>query len=105
VRRLQQSPDCGKIAKQSTAVFSLHQHIIMKTPDLTPAQRVIAAFGGVRETARVLDRNASSVSRWQLSKAEGGTDGRIPSGVQARVLAEAKARGLDLSPGDLIAGW
>lgn len=74
----------------------------MNETKLSPAQRVIAAFGGIRAVARAVDRNPTTVLRWRMSKEEGGTGGRIPSTMQERVLAEAKARGLDLTPADLI---
>jgi hypothetical protein len=68
----------------------------------TPADRVIEAFGGVRETARILDRNASSVSRWRKPLGEGGTGGYVPTGLLATVLREAKKRRVDLTAADLI---
>ena len=71
--------------------------------ELTPAQRVIAAFGGVRPTARIIGRSSSSVSRWQKPRAEGGTDGRIPASLQGKVLAYAVANGIPLTADQLIA--
>lgn len=68
----------------------------------TPADKVIAAFGGVRKTACILKRNASSVSRWRKPVEEGGTGGRVPSNVQTAALEAAQELGVDLSPGDLI---
>ena len=37
----------------------------------TPAEIVINKLGGVRETARLLDRSPSSIVRWQKAKHEG----------------------------------
>ena len=71
-------------------------------PVKTPADRVIAAFGGVRATARVGKRNPSSVARWRMSKERFGTDGRVPSACQEALLLEARARGLPLTAEDLI---
>lgn len=68
----------------------------------TPAEKVITLFGGVRPLARELGRNPSSVLRWRRPKSEGGTGGAVPSAMQGRVLALAKARGLPLSAEDLI---
>lgn len=69
----------------------------------TPASRVIKAFGGVRETARVLDISSSTVSRWQKDREEGGTGGRVPTKHQSAVLKHSEDRGLGLTPADLIA--
>jgi hypothetical protein len=67
------------------------------SPRFNPAQVVIAAFGGVRSTARVLDLDASAVSRWQLT-------GRVPTGWQRRILEHAWRSGVDLTAHDLIFG-
>ena len=68
----------------------------------TPADKVITLFGGVRPLARELGRDPASVVRWRKSKNEGGTGGAIPSAMQGKVLALAKARGLPLTADDLI---
>lgn len=68
----------------------------------SPADKVIAAFHGVRATARALGRNPSSISRWRKCREDGGTDGRVPSNLQEAVLREARSRGLALSADDLI---
>ena len=73
-----------------------------QTPVETPADKCIAAFGGVRALARELGRNQSSISRWRMPKEEGGTGGAIPTSMQGRVLALARARGLSLVAEDLI---
>ena len=69
----------------------------------TPADRVIAAFQGVRATARVLNISSSTVSRWQKDRDEGGTGGRVPTKHQAKILSEARERGLTLTAEELIA--
>lgn len=74
----------------------------MQTP-ATPAARVIKAFGGVRETARVLDISSSTVSRWQKPREEGGTGGRVPTKHQAKVLEHSAAKGFGLTADQLIA--
>lgn len=68
----------------------------------TPADTVIAAFGGVRSLARDLGRNPSSVSRWRKPRAEGGTGGAVPTTVQGVILRLAEQRGLPLTADDLI---
>jgi transposase len=72
------------------------------TPITTPAARVIKAFSGVRETARILGISSSTVSRWQKPRDEGGTGGRIPTKHQTALLKEAQERGVELTPADLI---
>jgi transposase-like protein len=69
---------------------------------VTPAQKVIDLFGGVRPLARELGRNPTSIVRWRRAKTEGGTGGAVPSSMQGRLLALAKARGLPLAAEDLI---
>ncbi len=71
---------------------------------LTPAAYVIRTFGGVRKTARIIGRDPSSVSMWNKSREDRGTDGNIPSLAQHKILEEAKALGLDITPDDLILG-
>ena len=75
----------------------------IKDPDPeTPADKCIAAFGGIRSLARALDRNPSSIVRWRRSKDEGGSAGAVPSGLQGRILALAQERGLGITAEDLI---
>lgn len=69
----------------------------------TPAERVISAFGGVRATARIIERSSSTVSRWQKPRDQGGTGGRVPSSAQGVLLAHARANGIALTAEDLIA--
>jgi transposase-like protein len=69
---------------------------------MSPADKVIAAFGGVRATARALDLNSSSVSRWRMAKEKRGLDGRVPSTKQSAILRISRERGLGLTADDLI---
>ena len=69
----------------------------------TPADRVIAAFGGIRATARLVGRNPTSVQRWRKPRERGGTGGCVPTAVQGRLLALARERGIPLEAADLIA--
>ncbi len=69
---------------------------------MTPADKVIEAFGGVRATARALGINSSSVSRWRMPADRRGLDGRVPSIHQAKILRLARAAGLNITPADLI---
>lgn len=68
----------------------------------SPAERVIEAFGGVNETARIVGRCPSSVSRWKKAYGEGGTNGLVPPILQGTILREAKKRGVALTAEDLI---
>ncbi len=69
---------------------------------MSPADKVIAAFGGVRATARALDINSSSVSRWRMPADKRGLGGRVPSVQQGKILRLARERGLGLRAEDLI---
>lgn len=68
----------------------------------TPAEKAISAFGGVRALGRAIGRNGSSISRWTKPREDGGTGGRVPTSIQAELLAEARRQGLDLTAEDLI---
>ncbi len=69
---------------------------------MSPAQKVIKAFGGVRATARALGLNSSSVSRWDAPREKRGLSGRVPSVHQAKILRLAKRGGLKIAASDLI---
>jgi hypothetical protein len=64
---------------------------------IPPAKVVVSALGGVRAAARLLECDASTVSRWQVS-------GRVPSSWQRRVLELAWSKGIDLTAHDVIFG-
>jgi transposase len=69
-----------------------------------PADYVISQFKGVRATARALGRHPSTVSRWQRTKDERGTDGQIPRQVMSKILAKARELKLDITVQDLLLG-
>lgn len=69
---------------------------------MSPADKVIHAFGGVRAVARALGVNSSSVSRWRMPAERRGLDGRVPSRHQARILQIARDSGMALAAEDLI---
>jgi transposase-like protein len=69
---------------------------------MSPAEKVISAFGGVRATARALNINSSSVARWRMPADKRGLDGRVPSVHQAVILRLAREAGLDITAADLI---
>lgn len=64
---------------------------------ILPGPLVVSLFGGVRKLARLLEVDASTVSRWQST-------GRIPSGMQRQVLQLAWDHGLDLTAHDIVWG-
>lgn len=70
---------------------------------MTPAEKAIAAFGGVRRLSVAIGRNPSSVSRWCLPIGKGGTGGYIPARVQLRVIEAAKRDGVRFTAEDLLA--
>jgi hypothetical protein len=65
---------------------------------MEPAQTVINKCGGFAAAAEMAERSEVRVRRWTYSKDKGGTGGLIPAESQVRLLAAAKARGLDLRP-------
>lgn len=62
---------------------------------MNSAQRIIAKFGGQSPLAAALDRPPSTVQYW----AKVGT---IPAKWQGKILAVARARGIDVYPGDFV---
>ena len=68
---------------------------------LSPAEYVIRTIGGVRKTARAINRAPSSVSAWRYKK---GIGGDVPRNAQKSILAYARARRLDITAADLIIG-
>ena len=61
----------------------------------TPYEVLISEFGGVRELARQVGRNAGSVSKWRKQ-------GTIPSSIQRKVLETAWAKGIKISAHEII---
>lgn len=68
----------------------------------SPAEKVIAAFRGVRAVARAVNRNPSTVSRWPKPRDQGGLGGCVPTGLQGVILEKAREAGLSLTAEDLI---
>jgi hypothetical protein len=66
---------------------------------LTPAKTVIDICGGPRATAELAGVHVANVYRWAYpTDRRGGRGGLIPSRQQAKLLSEARARGIDLRP-------
>lgn len=64
---------------------------------LSPVEYVCKLFGGVRKVAPLAKVTPGTVSRWSRN-------GRMTVRAQLALLEEAKARGLDLKPDDLVVG-
>jgi DNA-binding transcriptional regulator YdaS (Cro superfamily) len=69
---------------------------------MSPAERVVQAFGSAHAVARALGLNPSSVVRWRLPREQRGLDGRVPSRHQATILRIARESGLHITADDLI---
>lgn len=68
----------------------------------TPAHIVLRRFGGPRAVAAIVGLSVSRVYRWTRPRDCGGTDGLIPAKHQPVLLAAARARGIRLTPADLV---
>lgn len=66
---------------------------------LNPAEYVIHIFGGVRATARALNKTPSTISKWQRQN-----NGIIPSSNLQTIIDKAKELNLDITPDDLVYG-
>lgn len=74
---------------------------------MSPATKVIRAFGGVRPLARLMSEaghpvSASGVCQWARPVARGGRGGLVPSRHHRILLRLAKREGISLKPEDLI---
>ena len=63
----------------------------------TPYELCIEEFGGVRELARQIGRDAGSVSKWKKQ-------GTIPTSIQKKLLEKAWELDLNISAHELIFG-
>ena len=63
----------------------------------TPYELCIEEFGGVRELARKIGRDAGSVSKWKRQ-------GTIPTSIQKKLLEKAWELDLNISAHELIFG-
>lgn len=79
-------------------------------PPVTQAERIFAKFGGASKLCKALaqlaDKSAhrcvSAVYRWNMPKANGGSNGLIPTSALADVLAAARLQGIVITPEDLF---
>lgn len=70
----------------------------MRLKQVSPAEYVIHAFGGVVKTAQALDRAPSSISEWK------SRDGSVPTALQKKILTIAKKKNLPITEYELIFG-
>jgi hypothetical protein len=78
-------------------VLSLWQHRRMENLHTPPVEIVLAAFGGVRKLAKVIDRDPAAVCRWRKS-------GMVPNNMQRKVLEVAWERGIAITAHEMIFG-
>lgn len=74
---------------------------------MSPATKVIRAFGGVRPLARLMSEaghpvSASGVCQWARPVARGGRGGLVPARHHRILLRLAKREGIKLKAEDLI---
>ena len=78
-------------------MLHLWQYKDMESTIKTPYELCISEFGGVRELARQVGRDAGSVSKWRKQ-------GTIPTSIQKKVLEKAWDLGYQISAHELIFG-
>ena len=72
---------------------------------MSPAEYVIALFGGVRPLSRIINKSPSAISMWRKNRRiHSNGKGCIPSSSHLVILKEAKKYKLDITPDDLIYG-
>lgn len=69
---------------------------------MNPASHIIEKCGGYQAVSQMVGVDLSRVHRWTYPKSRGGTDGQIPTRHQAKLLAEAHQRGIQLEPADFF---
>lgn len=65
---------------------------------LEPAKTVIDICGGFEAVAEMINVHRTNVYRWGYPTDRGGSNGLIPTRQQAKLLAAARERGIDLRP-------
>ncbi len=68
----------------------------------SPVDVVIRVFGWPR-ACEIAGLTPSAIQKWKRPLRSNGGGGLVPAKLQAKYLAEAAARGLDLQPSQLIA--
>lgn len=68
---------------------------------MSPAEKVIEAFGGVRRVATLLDIDRVWVWRWTQPKNKRGTGGKVPASQWQEILRHARDLEIDITLKDL----
>lgn len=68
----------------------------------SPADKVIAAFGGADAAAKAAGVPAKRIHAWAAPVEQGGGGGRIPAKHQGRILHAARRKRIRLAAEDLI---
>lgn len=69
---------------------------------MEPANRIIEMLGGPNVVSKIAGVHRTRVSNWKRASSVGGTGGVIPFKHVPALLAEARARGLDLTADDFL---
>jgi hypothetical protein len=67
-----------------------------------PARNIVGRLGGVTATAKIINATPSAVSRWLVTRPEGGTDGRVPQRHWETILDFAFKHKIALTLDDLL---
>ncbi len=66
----------------------------------TPAEKIIAKFGGMRPLARAIGVSPSAVCFWTYPRERGGTGGYIPTAQIPKIKFAAEVLGVELTAED-----
>lgn len=69
---------------------------------MQPAEVIVAKFGGVRATARAVNRSPGTIGYWLKPISRGGAGGRIPKTSHKDILKAAKRLHVRCYPKDLV---
>ena len=69
---------------------------------MTQTNRIFEKFGGPQVVAEILGITVPRARRWNFPEARGGNDGHVPAKHYKALLEAAQARGVDLTPEDLL---
>lgn len=68
---------------------------------MTQADRIVLKFNGVRNLARAIDVDMTTVYKWTYPRNKQGTNGLVPSHAMLKILAAARREGVLLTADDL----
>lgn len=70
--------------------------------DMEPATTIIKTLGGAAKVAQIAGVHRTRVYSWMRPVSAGGTGGYIPMRHIPKIIAQAKAEGVDLSGDDFL---